>query len=336
MYDNIFNNTIIDQKIIKNSLKKDILEYQQYIKNNIKQYADINQKIIDKLQTDINKINSNYKAKLYGSRATNLCLMWSDIDIVIYPEKKKDIGRSKDIKKEEDEFEEIKIDFLDKLNMILNNDIVFVEEIKYLNKAKVPIIKIKTTSEYNNTMIDITLQTKDHFGLKCVSLINSFIKEFESLEPLVFPLKTMLKFSELNDPYNGGLSSYALILMIVNFLKLQKKMSKSINIDKIGDLFYDFLFFYGGRKDSNYIDIDKNTIVNNNTGLVYISDPLNKNNNVGKASFKFIEVKLIFLMSLQILNEPCFCKCHYMEKFNKENIQHNYLIKIFTALKRGK
>ena len=44
-----------------------------------------------KTSKSVSKINSNYKAKLYGSRATNLCLMWSDIDIVINYENPKNI-----------------------------------------------------------------------------------------------------------------------------------------------------------------------------------------------------------------------------------------------------
>ena len=267
--------------------------------------------------------------------------MWSDIDIVIYYEnenkEKKSNNNEIEIEEEDNIEEKDRNTFLEKLNTILNNDILFVENIKYLNKATVPVIKIKTTKEYNNTMIDITLKTKDHFGLKCVKLINTFLKKYESLEPLLFPLKTILKVGELNDPYNGGLSSYALILMIVNFLEYQKKMNKNISLNNIGDLFYDFLFFYGGRKDSNYIDINvKNNMKYSNTCLVYISDPLNKNNNVAKTSFKFIEVKLIFLISLQIINEPCYCQCHYIKNDDDKNIEHNYLNKIFFGLKRGK
>ena len=347
----MLNNNIINQNIIKNNLKRDILDYETFVKSHIKKFSEVNNKILERIQNNINKINSNYKAKLYGSRATNLCLMWSDIDIVIYHEKKnrKRIENeiSKDIEdlEESDNIIEEKFDLLDKLNKIFNNDISFVEKIKYINKAKVPIIKIKTTKEYNNTMIDITLQTKEHYGLRCVKLIKNYLKEYESLEPLLFSLKTILKISELNDPYNGGLSSYALILMVVNFLKIQKKMNKNINKDKIGELFYDLLFYYGGRKDSNFIDL--NNIKNyseftnkNNNCLVYISDPLDKNNNVSKSSFKFIEVKFIFLMSLQILNEPCFCQCHYLKKLdfnlNTCNSEHNFLNKIFFGLKRGK
>jgi non-canonical poly(A) RNA polymerase PAPD5/7 len=344
----LLNNNSFEENIVKNCLKKDILDYQTYVKSHIKQFHEINKKIVETLQGNINKINNNYKAKLYGSRATNLCLMWSDVDIVIYYEKRKKILTNEiskeveEIEEDIDNIEEDRNDFLDKLNMILNNDLLFVENIKYLNKAKVPIIKIKTTKEYNNTLVDITLQTKEHFGLKCVNLIKGFLNEYESLEPLLFPLKTILKVGELNDPYNGGLSSYALILMIVNFFEFRKKMNKSIKIDDIGEIFYDFLFFYGGRKDTNYIDLNGSKNSNNSMQLcknclVFIADPLNKNNNVGKTSYKYIEVKLIFLIALQILNEPCFCHCHFnIDDTCKNKEEHNFLNKIFFGIKRGK
>ena len=340
-YNSLLNEQIINQEIIKANLSQDIIDYQKFVIKHTEQYEEINKKIIEKIQNNINKINRNYKAKIYGSRATNLCLMWSDIDVVICNEKR-NIKVKEEINKEEeielDEYkEEINYDFLKELNEILNYDTSFVENIKYLNKAKVPIIKIKTTKEYGNIMIDITLQTKDHFGLKCVNLVKKLKKEYDTLEILLFPLKTMLKISELNDPYNGGLSSYALILMIVYFLEYQKKMKKEINKNKAGTLFYDFLFFYGGRLDTNHIDIN-NININmkmNKNPLIFITDPLNSKNNVAKTSFKYLEIKFIFLLALQILNEPCFCQCHYNMNNNNKN-EHNFLNKIFFGIKRGK
>jgi non-canonical poly(A) RNA polymerase PAPD5/7 len=339
----LINEQLINQDIIKSNLNKDILDYQQFVIKKRDNYIEMNEKILDKIQNNINKINTNFKAKLYGSRATNLFLMWSDIDVVICNEKrnkkiKEEINKEEEIETE-DNIEDIKYDFLEKLNELLNNDITFVENIKYLNKAKIPIIKIKTTKEYNNIMIDITLQSKDHFGLKCVNLVKKLLKEYDILETLLFPLKTMLKLSELNDPYNGGLSSYALILMIVYFLEYQKKMKKEINKDNVGSLFYEFLFFYGGRMDTNYIDINNinNSMKINKNPFIYILDPLNNENNVGKTSFKYMEVKFIFLIALQILNEPCFCQCHYNKKDNtKDKEEHNLLNKIFFGIKRGK
>jgi non-canonical poly(A) RNA polymerase PAPD5/7 len=342
-FNSLINEQLINQDIIKSNLNKDILDYQQFVIKKRDNYIEMNEKILDKIQNNINKINTNFKAKLYGSRATNLFLMWSDIDVVICNEKrnkkiKEEINKEEEIETE-DNIEDIKYDFLEKLNELLNNDITFVENIKYLNKAKIPIIKIKTTKEYNNIMIDITLQSKDHFGLKCVNLVKKLLKEYDILETLLFPLKTMLKLSELNDPYNGGLSSYALILMIVYFLEYQKKMKKEINKDNVGSLFYEFLFFYGGRMDTNYIDINNinNSMKINKNPFIYILDPLNNENNVGKTSFKYMEVKFIFLIALQILNEPCFCQCHYNKKDNtKDKEEHNLLNKIFFGIKRGK
>ena len=342
-FNSLINEQLINQDILKSNLNKDILDYQQFVIKKRDNYIEINEKILDKIQNNINKINTNFKAKLYGSRATNLFLMWSDIDVVICNEKrnkkiKEEINKEEEIETE-DNIEDIKYDFLEKLNELLNNDITFVENIKYLNKAKIPIIKIKTTKEYNNIMIDITLQSKDHFGLKCVNLVKKLLKEYDILETLLFPLKTMLKLSELNDPYNGGLSSYALILMIVYFLEYQKKMKKEINKDNVGSLFYEFLFFYGGRMDTNYIDINNinNSMKINKNPFIYILDPLNNENNVGKTSFKYMEVKFIFLIALQILNEPCFCQCHYNKKYNtKDKEEHNLLNKIFFGIKRGK
>jgi non-canonical poly(A) RNA polymerase PAPD5/7 len=342
-FNSLINEQLINQDILKSNLNKDILDYQQFVIKKRDNYIEMNEKILDKIQNNINKINTNFKAKLYGSRATNLFLMWSDIDVVICNEKrnkkiKEEINKEEEIETE-DNIEDIKYDFLEKLNELLNNDITFVENIKYLNKAKIPIIKIKTTKEYNNIMIDITLQSKDHFGLKCVNLVKKLLKEYDILETLLFPLKTMLKLSELNDPYNGGLSSYALILMIVYFLEYQIKMKKEINKDNVGSLFYEFLFFYGGRMDTNYIDINNinNSMKINKNPFIYILDPLNNENNVGKTSFKYMEVKFIFLIALQILNEPCFCQCHYNKKDNtKDKEEHNLLNKIFFGIKRGK
>ena len=342
-FNSLINEQLINQDIIKSNLNKDILDYQQFVIKKRDNNIEMNEKILDKIQNNINKINTNFKAKLYGSRATNLFLMWSDIDVVICNEKrnkkiKEEINKEEEIETE-DNIEDIKYDFLEKLNELLNNDITFVENIKYLNKAKIPIIKIKTTKEYNNIMIDITLQSKDHFGLKCVNLVKKLLKEYDILETLLFPLKTMLKLSELNDPYNGGLSSYALILMIVYFLEYQIKMKKEINKDNVGSLFYEFLFFYGGRMDTNYIDINNinNSMKINKNPFIYILDPLNNENNVGKTSFKYMEVKFIFLIALQILNEPCFCQCHYNKKDNtKDKEEHNLLNKIFFGIKRGK
>jgi non-canonical poly(A) RNA polymerase PAPD5/7 len=271
------------------------------------------------LQLTINSLNSNLKVKLYGSRATNLCLIWSDLDIVLI--------------KENEELEQFEI--LDNLNEKLNKE-KWVKSVKYIKTAKIPIIKLITSNEFNNMQIDISIYNKEHFGLQCVKLVKSFLDKYESLEPLVFALKTMLKCSQLNDPYLGGISSYGIILMIVNFLQNQVHLGKKINKENLGCLLYDLLFFYGGRLDTNFINLngENNILLNNNSPFeLYIVDPLNSNNNVGKSTFQYMKIKMMFLIALQSLKEDCCCECHY----TKENLIHykqNILRKMFNAVTR--
>ena len=52
-----------------------------------------------------------------------------------------------------------------------------------------------------NIQIDISVQDSRHYGIKCVELVKSFLKEYEVLEHLVLALKNILKQANLNDPY---------------------------------------------------------------------------------------------------------------------------------------
>ena len=66
--------------------------------------------------------------------------------------------------------------------------------------------------------VDITLWSENHNGLPCVKLVKSYLAESQLIEPLILVLKQILKVWGFNDAYTGGLSSYALFLMIVSFL----------------------------------------------------------------------------------------------------------------------
>ena len=53
----------------------------------------------------------------------------------------------------------------------------------------------------------------------------------------------MLKVWGFNEPYNGGLSSYALFLMIVSFLQAKNK-SKDLNFINLGETLLEFMKYY--------------------------------------------------------------------------------------------
>lgn len=94
-------------------------------------------------------------------------------------------------------------------------------------KATPLIMKFKNYFE-DAFSIDITQLTENHNGLECVKLVQDFLKENEVIEPLILVLKQYLKVCQFNDPYYGGISSYALFLLLVSFLQ-SRQIPKYIN-----------------------------------------------------------------------------------------------------------
>lgn len=79
-----------------------------------------------------------------------------------------------------------------------------------------PIIKL--TDKQFRLNIDISFNTIR--ALPTVLWIEEMKAYYPILEPLVLVLKQFLVQRDLNQPFNGGLSSYALIVMVVAFLKV--------------------------------------------------------------------------------------------------------------------
>ena len=92
--------------------------------------------------------------------------------------------------------------------------------------------------------IDITQLTDNHNGLECVKLVQEFLAENELIEPLILVLKQYLKVCQYNDPYYGGISSYALFLMIVSFLQSQNYPNEISKVN-LGRVLTQFFSFYG-------------------------------------------------------------------------------------------
>jgi len=84
-----------------------------------------------------------------------------------------------------------------------------------------------------------------------VKLVKSYLAESQLIEPLILVLKQMLKVWGFNDAYTGGLSSYALFLMIVSFLQ-EKRKSTLKNEVNMGETLMEFLRYYAQLDISQY------------------------------------------------------------------------------------
>ena len=324
---------------IINCLSKDIIDFQKYVTYNISALSNVFKELLFNVEKSVNDTIPDYQVHLYGSHATNLCLPWSDLDIVLIPKNNININRGDNNHA-----------LLSKLYENLRNQ-KWVKDINYISNASIPIIKIYSIDVYNNIPIDISIQEENHFGLKCVELVKQFMNQFESLKLLVLPLKNILKRANLNDPYKGGISSYGLILMIVYFLKQQSfagiDISLGENNSNLGRLFYDFLNFYSFEFDfgkniiyikntANDLDDLKYQNIAHTSGFIII-DPLNLGNNVAKSCFQYIKIRMAFIISLKALMEDCECGCHYSddnEEYNNLHVEHCFLKRIFNAVKR--
>ena len=326
-----FHVDVYSQQYIIKNLQNDLIDYRNYIKKQTEEKKPTIQQILKELQETVNEINPDYKVNLYGSYRTGLSLPWSDMDTVIT-----------NVKGEFDE------NFLSKLySKLLAKP--WVKEHKYIDTTAIPIIKLVSNDKYN-FHIDISVENENHFGLKTVELVKSYLKAYDVLEPIILALKTLLNNGGLNNPYTGGLSSYGLILMVVSYIQSEIENNKfnPSSPTILGETFLNVIGHYGIFFDySKFVIIcyplnDRSTeeIVYNfpsNSHELIIIDPLNKHNNVAKSTFMYMNVKMAFMIAFMVAKEECECSCHYGALQNKVNAtQHFVLKRIFNSVKRFK
>lgn len=222
-------------------LEKGIQEFYSQNQKTIKEIKQSVNLIYELLQENISEVLSDYKVGMFGSHATKLCLSWSDLDIVLF----------KDCNYNSKEASLERLNCLKKVNSELSNK-SWIKSSKLIETASIPIIKLVSSDDLSNIKIDITIQDSRHCGLRCVDLINSYTEDYSSIEYLIIVLKQILKEADLNDPYKGGLSSYAITLMVVHFLQnlAPNEFSKSY-------LLVQFLIYYSHFDEKKYYIISK-------------------------------------------------------------------------------
>ena len=189
-----YNNKLLCNKVysddyIKKCLQKDLIDFNSYVAQKIHIISPKVKELINYIQNAVDaSIGKEYEVRLYGSHATGLCLPWSDIDVVL-------------CKKNGEVAENNSYLPLHELFTYLQKKNDLFKAINYIGTTTVPLIKIKTKENIGIQSVDISLQDKTHYGIKCVSLVLSFKEEYEVLLPMILALKNILKNANLNDPY---------------------------------------------------------------------------------------------------------------------------------------
>jgi len=97
----------------------------------------------------------------------------------------------------------------------------------------------------SDVKVDISFNVKT--GIKSVSLIKAFIREYQVLPVLVLVLKQFLLQQNLNEVWTGGISSYGLILMVLCFLQNHPRGARATSPENanFGLLLIEFFELYG-------------------------------------------------------------------------------------------
>lgn len=259
-----FGNICQDTKIIAKNLTKDLIDFHEYNRKQIEKNKPLVDIILNNIIQIIKSCSYDFDVMVFGSYQTNLCLAWSDIDLVV--NSKLSVVNS--------------LNILGNLKQKFDQNTKIIKNIVFVESTTIPLLKLVTQDHLLNYHIDISVQDGKHFGIECVKLVKLFLETYDVLEPIIIGLKNILKCAGLNDPYKGGLSSYGLILLVVYHLQILEEEYKINTNDKnnLGRIFIEFLFYYGAKFDHN------RTIVE-----VFIP---------GKDKVKFYQVRIKFFLLL--------------------------------------
>uniref|UniRef100_UPI00398E8CBB terminal nucleotidyltransferase 4B n=1 Tax=Pristiophorus japonicus TaxID=55135 RepID=UPI00398E8CBB len=273
-------------------LHEEIIDFYNYMSPR-QEEAKMRMEVVDRIESVIKELWPSADVQIFGSFSTGLYLPTSDIDLVVF-------GK----------WETLPLWTLEEA--LRKHSVADESSVKVLDKATVPIIKL--TDSYTEVKVDISFNVQN--GVKAAQLIREFIKKFPVLPYLVLVLKQFLLQRDLNEVFTGGIGSYSLFLMAVSFLQLHPR-EDACNCDaNLGVLLIEFFELYG--RHFNYLktgirindggsyvakdEVQKIMADGYRPSMLYIEDPLQQGNDVGRSSYGAMQVKQAFDYAYVVLS----------------------------------
>ncbi|KAI5411896.1 uncharacterized protein LOC127086340 [Lathyrus oleraceus] len=233
------------------------------------------------------------QVEVFGSFRTGLYLPTSDIDVVILKSglPNPQIG-------------------LNAISKSLSQRSM-AKKIQVIGKARVPIIKF--VEKRSGLSFDISFDIEN--GPKAAEYIQKAVAKWPQLRPLCLILKVFLQQRELNEVYSGGIGSYALLTMLMAVLR-NVRQSQTSTEHNLGLLLVHFFDFYGRKLNTSDVGVSCNgagTFFRKSSKGFYnkgrpfllgIEDPQTPENDIGKSSFNYFQVRSAFLMAFTTLTNP--------------------------------
>ncbi|KAJ8002853.1 hypothetical protein DPEC_G00163280 [Dallia pectoralis] len=270
--------------------------------------------VVDRIERVIKELWPTADVQVFGSFSTGLYLPTSDIDLVVFGKFRE--GDTLPLWRLEEA--------LKKHNIVEENSV------KVLDKATVPIIKL--TDSLTEVKVDISFNMKN--AVKTAALIKDYKKKYPVLSYLVLVLKQFLLQRDMNEVFTGGISSYCLSLIAVSFLQHRSREDPCSPSANAGVLLIEFFELYGRRfnylktgiriKDGGcYLskdEVQRSMLDGYTPSLLYIEDPLEPGNDVGRSSYGAMQVKQAFDYAYMVLSHAVSPIAKYYPNNHSESI----------------
>ena len=210
-------------------------------------------------------------------------------------------------------------------------------DIKTIRNAKVPIVKCK--HRHTGVSLDFTLNNDS--GERTGLCAKRILDKYPASRLIVVFTKYILRIKGLMDVSQGGISSFALCLLAVSYLKNAPRSCGFV------ELLTGFLYHYGYTfmPASMGVDIHRTSPATKPgdicASMLYVLDPTDTKNNVTKACRVFLQVQQEFramhrsfrsflrdkeCLSLRILRYFALPDAHFMRKREEVNRYHPGLV----------
>ncbi|KAK4285953.1 hypothetical protein QN277_002576 [Acacia crassicarpa] len=270
-------------------LHKEIVDFCEFLSPTLEEKAARDMAIESVFQV-IKHIWPHSQVEVFGSFRTGLYLPTSDVDVVILKTglPSPQLG-------------------LNALSRALSQR-GMAKNILVLGRARVPIIKF--VEKKSGLSFDISFDADN--GPKAADYIQEAVARWPPLRPLCLILKVFLQQRELNEVYSGGIGSYALLVMLMAMLRNVRESQVSAE-HNLGVLLVNFFDFYGRKLNtadvgvscngsgSFFLKSKKGFLNKGRPSLLAIEDPQAPDNDLGKNSFNYFQVRSAFAMAFKTL-----------------------------------
>ena len=181
-------------------LGQEISKYGAYCQSVFSEREERYMQAISLVSSVVKEIWPSAEVHPYGSYASGLMTPESDIDLVVCMEG--DVSW----RSSSQEWFRVLASKLSKCDWVL--------DLKAIDGAIMPVIKLTVNCGGLNVPIDITFNGALHYGIASAAFVKQLVKELPSVGPVTQVLKRFLSAHGLNDPYTGGMPAYGIVLIV--------------------------------------------------------------------------------------------------------------------------